>query len=44
MMNYEGVILEVTGNKALVRIESMNVILSAVFNKKNLETALSKMG
>lgn len=37
LMNYEGTIIEVSGNRAFVRIESMGLQLSAVFEKKNLE-------
>jgi transcription antitermination factor NusG len=37
LMNYEGTIIEVAGNKAFVRIESMGIQLSALFEKKNLE-------
>ena len=37
LMNYHGVIVEITGNKAKVNIESMGIQLSAVFDKKNLE-------
>jgi len=37
LMNYKGIVLEVQGNKARVRIESMGLQLSAVFDKKNLE-------
>jgi len=37
LMNYHGLVLEVSGNKAKVRIESMGIQLSAVFDKKNLE-------
>lgn len=37
LMNYEGTIIEVTGNRASVLIESMGIRLSAVFEKKNLE-------
>jgi len=37
LMNYKGIVLEVLGNKARVRIESMGLQLSAVFDKKNLE-------
>jgi len=37
MMNYRGVIIEVLGNKARVRIDSMGVQLMAVFDKSNLE-------
>jgi transcription antitermination factor NusG len=39
LMNYEGILLEVSGNRAKVRIESMGLVLSAFFDKKNLETA-----
>ncbi len=37
LMNYKGIVLEVMGNRARVRIESMGLQLSAVFDKKNLE-------
>jgi transcription antitermination factor NusG len=37
LMDYEGTIIEVSGNRASVRIESMGLQLSAVFEKKNLE-------
>lgn len=37
LMNYKGIVLELQGNKALVRIESMGLMLSAVFEKRNLE-------
>ena len=37
LMNYHGIIVEITGNKAKVNIESMGIQLSAVFDKKNLE-------
>jgi transcription antitermination factor NusG len=37
LMDYEGTIIEVSGNRASVRIESMGIQLSAVFEKKNLE-------
>ncbi len=36
MMNYRGIILELIGNRARVRIDSMGLSLSAVFDKKNL--------
>lgn len=39
LMNYRGIIIEVMGNKARVKIESMGLQLSAVFEKKNLEPA-----
>jgi transcription antitermination factor NusG len=37
LMNYEGILLEVSGNRAFVKIESMGLQLSAHFDKKNLE-------
>lgn len=37
LMDYEGTIVEVSGNRACVKIESMGLQLSAVFEKKNLE-------
>lgn len=36
-MDFKGMVIEVTGNKARVRIESMGIQLSATFEKKNLE-------
>jgi transcription antitermination factor NusG len=37
MMNYQGILLEITGNRAKVKIDSMGISLSAHFDKKNLE-------
>jgi len=37
LMNYHGVLIEISGNSAKVRIESMGIQLSAQFDKKNLE-------
>ncbi|MBA2250514.1 MAG: UpxY family transcription antiterminator [Chitinophagaceae bacterium] len=37
LMNYEGMILEVSGNRVIVKIESLDLQLSAHFDKKNLE-------
>jgi transcription antitermination factor NusG len=37
LMNYQGVLVELIGNKARVKIESMGLQLSAQFDKKNLE-------
>lgn len=37
LMNYEGTIAEVFGNKIIVKIDSMNIQLSAHFDRKNLE-------
>ncbi|HMU09205.1 MAG TPA: UpxY family transcription antiterminator [Ferruginibacter sp.] len=42
LMNYHGVLLEVTGNKASVKIESMGLQLTAVFDKSNLEVLEEK--
>lgn len=36
MMDYHGLVLEITGNRAKVQIKSMGVELSAVFEKSNL--------
>jgi transcription antitermination factor NusG len=37
MMNYHGMLVELSGNRAKVRIESMGISLHAQFDKKNLE-------
>ena len=37
LMNYQGVLVELIGNRARVKIESMGLQLSAQFDKKNLE-------
>jgi len=37
LMNYEGILLELSGSRALVKIESMGLQLSAQFDKKNIE-------
>jgi transcription antitermination factor NusG len=37
LMNYEGILLELSGNRAFVKIESMGLQLSAHFDKKNLD-------
>lgn len=37
LLNYEGTVIELQGNKAVVKIESMGIQLSALFEKKNLE-------
>lgn len=42
LMNYQGILLEVSGNKASVKIESMGLQLTAVFDKKNLELIKEK--
>ena len=38
LMNYQGVLIELIGNKARVKIESMGLQLSAQFDKRNLES------
>lgn len=38
LMNYEGILLEVSGNKAIVKIDSMGIFLSAHLNKSMLES------
>ncbi len=40
LMNYEGILLELSGSRAFVRIESMGIQLSAYFDKKNLENII----
>jgi transcription antitermination factor NusG len=37
LMNYHGILVEMHGSRAKVKIESMGLQLSAVFDKKNLE-------
>ena len=37
LMNYEGMVIEVFGSRAVVRIESLDLNISAHFDKKNLE-------
>ena len=37
LMNYKGIVIELKGNKARVKIESMGLQLSAVFDVKNLQ-------
>jgi len=37
LMNFKGIVLEVTGNRAKVKIEGMGLTLTAIFDKKNLE-------
>lgn len=38
LMDYKGIVVEVIGNKARVQIDSMGIMLSALFDKKNLIT------
>jgi transcription antitermination factor NusG len=37
LMNYKGVVVEVLGNRAVVKIDNLDLQLSAHFDKKNLE-------
>ncbi len=37
MMNYKGIVLEILDNKAKVKIDSMGMVLTAIFERKNLE-------
>jgi transcription antitermination factor NusG len=37
LMNYQGILLEISGNRAKIKIESMGLQLSAHFDKKNIE-------
>jgi transcription antitermination factor NusG len=37
LMNYKGIVLEVLGNRAIVKIDTLDLQLSAHFDKKNLE-------
>jgi transcription antitermination factor NusG len=40
-MNYKGLVLEVIGSKVRVKIETMGIVLNAIFEKKNLEKVQS---
>ena len=37
LMNYRGIVVEIKGNRAKIRINSMGMQLSAYFDKKNIE-------
>ena len=37
LMNYQGILLEVSGNRASVKIESMGLQLTANFDRNNIE-------
>ncbi|MFN8250509.1 MAG: UpxY family transcription antiterminator [Ferruginibacter sp.] len=39
LMNYQGILMYINGNKACVKIESMGLQLITYFDKKNLEPA-----
>ena len=38
LMNYKGIVIEIVGTKAKVKISSMGIELTAYFDKKNLES------
>ncbi|MDB5223001.1 MAG: UpxY family transcription antiterminator [Chitinophagaceae bacterium] len=40
LMDYEGILIEISGNTAIVKIESMGLQLSARFDKKNIERVI----
>jgi transcription antitermination factor NusG len=42
LMNYQGILLQVSGNRASVKIESMGLQLTAFFDKKNIEVLGNK--
>jgi len=42
LMNYQGILMQVSGNRASVKIESMGLQLTAFFDKKNIEILGSK--
>ena len=37
LMNYQGILLQISGNRASVKIESMGLQLITLIDKKNLE-------
>jgi hypothetical protein len=37
MMNYHGIVVEVLGSRAVVKIDTLDIQLSAHFDRKNLE-------
>ena len=37
LMNFKGIVLEINGNTAKVKIDGMGLTLTAIFDKKNLE-------
>jgi len=42
LMNYEGILLQVSGNRASVKIESMGLQLTAFFDRKNIQIVEGK--
>jgi transcription antitermination factor NusG len=41
LMNYKGILLNISGNRASVKIESMGLQLTTVIDKKNLEVVVT---
>jgi len=44
LMNYQGILLQISGNRASVKIESMGLQLTTLIDKKNLEPVASEKG
>jgi transcription antitermination factor NusG len=44
LMNYQGILLQLSGNRASVKIESMGLQLTTLIDKKNLEIVASENG
>jgi len=42
LMNYHGILLQISGNRASVKIESMGLQLITVIDKSNLETVAAE--
>ncbi len=40
LMNYQGILLQISGNRASVKIESMGLQLTTLIDRKNLEMAV----
>ena len=43
LMNYQGILLQISGNRASVKIESMGIQLVTIIDKKNLENVAIKI-
>ena len=41
LMNYQGILLQISGNRASVKIESMGLQLTTLIDKRNLEMIVS---
>jgi transcription antitermination factor NusG len=44
LMNYQGILLQISGKRASVKIESLGVQLTTLIDKKNLEVVASEKG